>query len=264
MSIKNFIIKDVINCGNYGIVKKAIDTRISKNVAIKIMPLYRHDIPIKKNNELITREIDNWTTLSTQSNKNILQLNECFQDKENIYFVTELCSQGSLFNLNKKFNINEIKIIIQSIVKGMFFCHEKEIAHCDIKPANILLSDDNNWKLCDFGNSQKNNHEYHGLHIKRGTPFFTAPELFSESFTEYGNNIDIWAIGILTYYLLYNKHPLFDSKDDLNIIKNKMQCCHILKWDVNNEIYDFINKCIECDNKKRMNSFDALNHPFIL
>lgn len=273
MGINDFIIRDIISSGSYGIVKKALDIRTDKHVAIKIMPLLRHDISPQKNNDLIKREIDNWTTLSIKPNKNILQLQEHFQDAENVYFVSELCSQGSLLNKTKQtktnnININEIKTTIQSILKGISFCHENEIVHCDIKPANILLSDDNNWKLCDFGNSQRNKNEYDGLHSKRGTPFYIAPELFNETYIEYGSNIDIWAIGILTYYLIYDKHPLFNSKDNFNIIKQKLQCCHRLTWNLKDKdtslMIDFINKCIECDNKKRINSTDALNHPFLL
>lgn len=269
MCINNFIIGNVINSGSYGTVRKAFDLRTNKTVAIKSLPLKRHDITPTKNTNMINREIDVWSKLSCKKHKNILHLEEYFQDSENIYFVSEYCQKGNLINIqsNKKFNIFEVKYITKAVLNGLLYCHQNNIIHSDIKPANILLSDDNNLKLCDFGHSQKNNFQYKGISARRGTPIFMAPELYCECI-EYGKNVDIWAIGILAYMLFFNYHPFINNyinnNISLNDLKNMINPIKFIKPLVIDEIFlDFINHCLEFDKTKRFTCGDALNHPFL-
>ena len=64
MCITNFVIGNVINSGSYGTVRKAVDIRTNEIVAIKSLPLKRHDIIESKNTNMINREIDVWSKLS--------------------------------------------------------------------------------------------------------------------------------------------------------------------------------------------------------
>jgi serine/threonine protein kinase len=267
MCITNFVIGNVINSGSYGTVRKAVDIRTNEIVAIKSLPLKRHDIIETKNTNMINREIDVWTKLSHEKHKNILYLKEYFWDVENVYFVSEYCQKGTLVNIqsNKKFDLLEVKYIIKSILSGILYCHKNDIAHSDIKPANILLSDDNNLKLCDFGHSQRNTSQYKGLLARRGTPVFMAPEIYDD-YIEYGNNVDVWAIGILAYMLFFNCHPFIhnyinatfkDIKDMINIKKFKNPLI------IDDLFLDFIKHCLEFDKTKRYSCEEAINHPFL-
>ena len=267
MCINNFIIGNVINSGSYGTVRKAIDLRTNEIVAIKNLPLKRHDLIETKNTNMINREIDIWTKLSYKKHNNILHLKEYFWDKENVYFVSEYCQKGTLVNnqINKNFDLSEVKYIILSVLKGLLFCHQHDIAHSDIKPANILLADDNNLKICDFGHSQKNNFQYKGLFSKRGTPIYMAPELYDDC--EYGNNVDIWAIGILTYMLIFNYHPFIKNYFVNSTFKDIKEMINVTKFqkppNIDETLLDFIKRCLEFDKTKRYTCEEALNHPFL-
>lgn len=269
MYSKHFIMKDIIDSGSFGTVYRAryLKNNINKDNAVKIMPLKRHDINDYKNREIIHRELTNWQKVSGLPN--ILKL-EAFEIDNNImFFISDYCSKGTLASINKthEFSEREIKNIIKSVLTGIKSCHDNEIAHCDIKPYNILLSDDDQWQLCDFGNSKMNKSEYSGLFIHAGTPFYMSPEIFNK--IEYGNNVDIWSVGILTFTLYFNGlHPFPNNlsnkghkyiKFENNILWELDHALHISK-----ELKDFIEKCLELDKTKRLNADEALQHPFLL
>jgi len=272
--MENYIIDSVINSGSFGTVKKAVDLRTNRHVAIKFLPLKRHDVPSVKNTNMINREIEIWSTLSQKKHPNILHLEEYHMGIENAAFVSEYCKRGTLADIQLKtnFNISEVKYIIKSVLNGLLYCHQLGILHSDIKPANILLSDDDNFKLCDFGHCQKNIHEFEGLWFRRGTPLYMSPEFYDH--IEYGNNVDIWAVGILTYTLIFNKHPFF-KKDDvvppdfnnkskfLEDLSLKSKSINIPENLAEKNTIDFLKKCLEYDKTKRLSCQEAIKHPFL-
>jgi len=266
---KHFIMKEIIDSGSFGTVYRAryLKNNINKDNAVKIMPLKRDDINDIKNREIIHRELKNWQKVSGLPN--ILKLEAYEIDNNTLFFISEYCSKGTLAKFNKIYDFSEVEIknIIKSILTGIKGCHDNNIAHCDIKPYNILLSDDDQWILCDFGNSKINRNEYSGLFTHSGTPFYMSPEIFNR--LEYGNNVDIWAIGVLTFNLYFKGfHPFPNNLSDRGT-KNiyfekgiKWELDHAL--DISKEIKDFIEKCLELDKTKRLTAEEALNHPFLL
>lgn len=254
------MIGTVINSGRYGTVRSFFNKKLNKNVAIKILPKKRNDILDRKNSEMINREIIAWKELTGQ--KNILELYDIFEDDENIYFMSEKCKDHNINELNV-FNLTdkEKKHISKSILNGIHQCHSRNYSHGDIKPANILMNENNIIKLCDFGNSLQTHHNNKGLFGFKGTPFYCSPEIMSR-YNEYGKNIDIWSLGIIIYqFYHYNKHPFYTKG-----------LCHILyidnskiewEYDLDKNTKDFILQCLNFDKDNRMNSEEALKHPFI-
>jgi len=85
---------------------------------------------------------------------NVVKLYTFFSDSQHIYLVLELCSSGQLYNFLKKHQpIHEdlAKVIIRQICQGIDYLHENHIIHRDLKPSNILINEECDAKLCDFG-----------------------------------------------------------------------------------------------------------------
>ena len=174
--------------------------------------LYRNEIEISK----IIKEI---------SHPNIIKIYDVLEDIENIYLIMEYCSINSKdpnqLNLEKKYSL------IKQIIKGVQFLHSIGIIHRDIKPGNILLGNDNNYKIIDFGFSDLiSPFEY--LNDPLGSFGFFPPEILNKN--EYNLKIEYWNIGIITFLYLYNYFPFGE-------------CSHyndIMKFNVNKFINDDI------------------------
>ena len=105
----------------------------------------------------------------------------------------------------------EAKRIFKQLLTALSYCHRKSIAHRDIKLENILLDEDRNVKLIDFGfstcipNDKK-------IKMFCGTPSYMAPEIVMK--LEYaGPPADIWASGVLLYALMNGKFPFRGDTD---------------------------------------------------
>lgn len=129
--------------------------------------------------------------------------------------IEEYCSKGELYYyINNQENVDEkeVKRISKSIAEAIKYLHEMKIAHCDIKPENILLDENMNPKLIDFGLSVDLDDEY----VKPcGTAYYAAPELFNKQ-RKFVNRLklDIYSFGIVLYMMHERKFPWknFDEK----------------------------------------------------
>ena len=153
--------------------------------------------------EIINREIELHSKLF---HKNIIHLVAIYENEEFIYIILEYLNKGDLYKLIRKKQINKenqcYSYFIQ-IVNAVLFLHENNLIHRDIKPENILLNDNNEIKLCDFGCCAES-----GIGNRTtfcGTYEYMAPEILKEN--SYNNSVDIWSLGILLYELSHGYTP---------------------------------------------------------
>ncbi|KAG4071011.1 hypothetical protein HA402_001448 [Bradysia odoriphaga] len=128
--------------------------------------------------------------------------------KHNIYcgFIMEKLTGGSLNEVLRQKNEyweSEAKEFMRQILEAVKFCHNNGICHADLKPANIVLANSQNdtIKIVDFGEA----FEIQSFRGLRGTPAFQAPEILNDIL--YGSPIDIWACGVIMFYLLTGVLP---------------------------------------------------------
>ena len=113
---------------------------------------------------------------------------------------------------NRKLDEIEVKRLYKALVEGINYCHGKNIVHRDIKMENILIDDNKNVKIIDFGFSIISEPDKK-LNIFCGTPSYMAPEIVSK-INYKGTPADIWALGILLFALLTGTFPFRGSKID--------------------------------------------------
>ena len=131
--------------GSFSRVYKVRDKRSAETKALKcIQKAGKSEVEIEK----LMGEI---TILQSLSHRNIIRIVEWFDNGAEICVVTEFASNGELFGINRKLSEPDIKVIAAQLVSALQFLHTKRIIHRDIKPQNVLLSESNEIKLCDFG-----------------------------------------------------------------------------------------------------------------
>ena len=137
--------------------------------------------------------------------------------KEKQYIILEYASKGSLFNYIRQYEQGlkkeYAKVIFTKILRGVLCCHNKGICHRDLKLENILLDENFNPKIADFGFATYNTGK---LIDPKGTPGYAAPELYKEKKLYDGYKADIFSLGVILFNLYTGNRPFIEpsKKDD--------------------------------------------------
>lgn len=188
---KYIFIKDLGN-GGFGKVFLAKERVSNRFVAIKQL--------LTENKFLQENIIHEIETVAKFENPNIVTFYHHFREEGIFYLVMEYCSGGSLrdkINSNTYTNTEAIDWMI-TLAKSLRIIHKKGIIHHDIKPDNILFTQNGNIKIADFGVANKN----------MGTRSYMCPESFSWDFKSTNDpRIDIYSLGVTLMELLTKKNP---------------------------------------------------------
>lgn len=154
---------------------------------------------------LLTSEIEVLKTFKRA--RNIIEVFDILNTKNNTYIVTEYCDGGDLSHLiSGKRGMSEAEAIplLKQIVDGYTEISANHIIHRDLKPANILLKD-NKIKIADFGFAMRatDSRKYSSYNV--GSPIYMPPEALNDN--KYSYKSDIWAIGVIFYELLTGRTP---------------------------------------------------------
>lgn len=155
--------------------------------------------------------------------------------------------------------LDEVKRIIYQIALGVQFLHINKIAHRDLKEANIILKN-GIWKICDFGLSKN----AENLKTKLGTCAYMAPELLNyPNNKKYNTKVDIWALGIIFYNLLFG-HFYFNSYSQA-ILNEEIQTKEFKlkkaqKKKITYRVYRLLKKMLKKNPNKRIDIEGVLKH----
>ena len=203
--------------------------------------------------------------------------NNNIPEKEKIFFeIIEYAQNGELkdYILGTSTRLPE-KIsskIFSKIVKALQYIHENNIAHCDIKPENILLDKNFSPKLSDFGFSQtfKGNEGDYMLHQFNGTDIYCAPETRKAYITGFnGVKHDIFSLGVLLFVITIGSFPFdrasySDEKYRFIVKKNYKRYWEYFNFvDISEEFKDLINKLICVTPAQRLGLNEILEHPWV-
>ncbi|PLB43561.1 mitogen-activated protein kinase hog1 [Aspergillus steynii IBT 23096] len=196
-----------VGMGAFGLVCSAKDQLTAQPVAVKkIMKPFSTPVLSKRT----YRELK---LLKHLRHENIISLSDIFiSPLEDIYFVTELLGTDlhrllTSRPLEKQF----IQYFLYQILRGLKFVHSAGVVHRDLKPSNILINENCDLKICDFGLARIQDPQMTGY---VSTRYYRAPEIML-TWQKYDVEVDIWSAACIFAEMLEGK-PLFPGKDHVN------------------------------------------------
>ncbi|EPY19901.1 protein kinase [Strigomonas culicis] len=186
---------------------------------------------IKKNTTTVQNDVRlEISILRRLRHKNIVQLIEILESKNNYYIILEPVMGGDLCDLitrlARPLPEQDVAALFIQLIAGVRVCHKNGVAHRDLKPENLLLSTNGVLKISDFGlsrlhhesNYEAQTSEY--AHTLTGTLAYLAPEVFGGSYDAF--RADIWSMGCILYVLLTHNFP-FGSAVESNQLINRIR-----------------------------------------
>ena len=251
--LEDYKLEETIGSGTYGKVKLATHLQTNEKVAIKIINKKR--LINKGDNERISNEIKILTTLD---HPNILKAFEVFEDETNYYIVMERPTKGDLFNYicsKGRLSMDEASFIYYQIVNAIQYLHKNKIVHRDMKPENIMLTNDMIVKIGDFGLSKFFKSTEIKLQTNCGSPCYSAPEVLR------GNKykplpVDIWGIGIILYCMICGELP-FEDENEVMLVRKVTLCKYTCPLFVN-QIFKSLFRRILCSDPNERLTIDKI------
>ena len=217
-------LQEKLGQGTFGTVNKCKNKSSGQIFAVKII----NKNELKMIDLQLIQQEKNY--LSLIKHPNIISLKDYFEDKTNIYLVTECCNGGDLLTFIENKRKNNIRItekmtakIIRKIAEGIKYLNFFGIVHRDIKPENILFSEENEIKtikIIDLGVCQTLTYGQMATE-PIGTNGYISPEIYLHN--EYSFKIDIWSLGVILYLMITEGILPFDNENmDFKVIGKKV------------------------------------------
>ena len=256
-SARRYKLLRTLGKGSFSKVKEAVHIVSGELVAIKVLD----KAMIAKEEDLnrIKREIK---ILKVANHPNLISLYEIMETDKYYFFVMEHAQGGELSKYicdRGKLDEKTACKMFRQLMKGVEYLSSMGCAHRDIKPSNILLKNDQDLKLIDFG---LGNFYSKGelLLTPCGSPCYAAPELVTGK-TYNGISVDIWSSGITLFAMLCGHLPFND--DSRKELFRKIAACDYKMPDyLSSSAKDLIRKIFQANPNKRIGLADIKDHPW--
>ncbi|XP_056265482.1 maternal embryonic leucine zipper kinase [Pseudoliparis swirei] len=256
---KYYEVYETIGSGGFAKVKMGRHILTGEKVAIKIMNKKDLGVDLPR----VKVEIEAMKNLSHQ---HVCRLYHVIETSTQIFMVLEYCQGGELFDYiiaKDRLSEEETRVFFRQIVSALAYVHSQGYAHRDLKPENLLIDEDYNLKLIDFGLCAKPKGGLgYELMTCCGSPAYAAPELIQGK-AYIGSEADVWSMGVLLFALLCGHLPFDDDN------------CMVLYRKITRGKYDnpqwlspgsvlLLNQMIQVEPKRRLSVRQLLDHPWVI
>ena len=251
-----------LGTGGYGKVNLYRHKVTGAEYAIKLIDKTKFENKLQK--ELFAREVDMMYKIR---HPNIVRLYTHFEDETNCYIALEYIKKGNLYSYtqsmpNKVLDAATTAHFVVDLISSLYYLHNMNppIIHRDIKPENLLVGNNGQLKLTDFGGSNY----LEGGNVRYttcGTQIYHSPEMLLKK--GYDTRVDIWAIGILIFELMVGRPP-FKSDGQHSMEDNIV---HLrINWPstMNLLAKNLVSKLLKLEPDQRPTLKEILEHQFIL
>ncbi|XP_016514613.1 CBL-interacting serine/threonine-protein kinase 25 [Nicotiana tabacum] len=247
--------------GTFAKVYYGRNIETSESVAIKV--INKDHVKREGLMEQIIREI---SIMRLVRHPNIVELKEVMATKQKIFVVMEYVKGGELF---AKVAIGKLKEDVarkyfQQLISAVDFCHSRGVFHRDLKPENLLLDENENLKVSDFGLSALSEQLRNDglLHTQCGTPAYVAPEVLRKKGYD-GAKSDIWSCGVILYVLLAGFLP-FQHENMMKMYRKVFKAEYEFPPWFSPEAKKLVSKLLVADPEKRISISAIMRVPWIL
>ena len=209
-TISHYKILEELGAGGMGVLYKALDTRLDREVAIKFLPPQ-----LKSDKDARTRFVHEAKAASALNHSNIAVIHEIDETPDGQMFIVMAYYEGQTLKDKLEggaLGVDEAIAIVSQIASGLSKAHEKDILHRDIKPANILLGDDGQAKLADFGLAKlAGPTQVTKTGTTVGTVAYMSPEQARGE--EVTPQTDVFSLGVVLYEMVTGRWPFRGEYD---------------------------------------------------
>ena len=271
-----------IGGGTFGSVYAAINLDTGGVMAVKEIKF--QDSQSVKN--LVPAIKDEMTILEMLNHPNVVQYFGIEVHRHKVYIFMEYCEGGSLASLLTHGRIEDemvIQVYALQMLEGLAYLHQSGVAHCDIKPENILLDHNGVIKFVDFGaakviaTSRKTfgssnsgslpNAGVNKLNSMAGTPMYMSPEVITGSPIKKNGVVDIWSLGCCVLEMATGRRP-WSNLDNEWAIMYHIAAGHQPQLPSPDQLSlagrNFVTRCLEHDPAKRPGAVELLSDPWIV
>uniref|UniRef100_A0A914UV16 protein kinase C n=1 Tax=Plectus sambesii TaxID=2011161 RepID=A0A914UV16_9BILA len=254
-----------LGSGQFGTVYGGVHRQSGRDVAVKVIAKDRFS---KKTGgaETLKSEV---AILQAISHSGIIRLESMFETKDKIFVVMEKMNgdmlEMILSQATGRLDERITTFLIVQILTALRYLHSKGIAHCDLKPENVLLSDmKSNYpqtKLCDFGYARFIGDTQFRKTIV-GTPAYLAPEVLQKR--GYNKSLDMWSVGVIIYVTLSGTFPFNDGEEIADQIQNAAFMFPQEPWgDISRKAVDLISRLLKVQIEERLNIEECVAHEWL-
>ncbi|RKP14060.1 kinase-like domain-containing protein, partial [Piptocephalis cylindrospora] len=239
--IGNYMLGETLGDGTYGKVKVAYHRLIGARVAMKMVD--------KSHAVNLVREVEHWRRLN---HPRIARLHELIVTESKIYLAMELASRGELLDwLTREGRAPEAlaRHWFRQTLSAVSYLHHRNLVHRDLKLENILLDDQLNVKLVDFGFAREWD-SLRMLHTYCGSVAYAAPEMIAGKSYK-GPEVDVWSMGVILYTLLCGSLP-FDDDEAVELQSLILRGKYEVPEDLGDVVTGLIDRCLRVKPKERL------------
>ncbi|XP_030286007.1 protein kinase D4 isoform X1 [Sparus aurata] len=261
-SVYQIFTDEVLGSGQFGVVYKGTHRKSGRPVAIKVIDKTR--FPTRQERQL-RNEV---AILQSLSHLGVVLLEGMFETVEHVFVVMEKL-HGDMLEMILSSETGRLperttRFLVTQILEALRYLHFKHIAHCDLKPENVLLASADPFpqvKLCDFGFARIIGEKSFRRSVV-GTPAYLAPEVISSS--GYNRSLDMWSVGVIMYVSLSGTFPFNEDEDIKQQITNAAFMYPRQPWaSISLEAVSLINNLLQVSVRRRFSVGKALGHPWL-
>jgi eukaryotic-like serine/threonine-protein kinase len=254
-TISHYKILEELGRGGMGVVYRAHDTKLERDVALKFLPLH-----LDASDEDLSRFEQEARAISALNHPHIETIYDVDEIDDQKYLVLEYIPGGTLKSKlkqlrseDKSFSINEVLNCGIQLAEGLAHAHHHQIIHRDVKTDNILLTEEGKVKLTDFGLAKLRG----TIHKTKtgstlGTVAYMSPEQIRGE--EVDQRSDLWSLGVVLYELLTSHLPFvgeYEAAVTYAILNEDPQKIRSVRAEVPAGLEKIIDRCLEKDKTKR-------------
>ncbi|KAG4443715.1 hypothetical protein IFR05_000804 [Cadophora sp. M221] len=268
-----YVLEELIGKGSFGRVYKGKSVKTAAVVAVKIIDIDESDTISPRNADSYSeflKEVNALRLLGEKNAKNINLVIEALPVNQAMWMITEYCGGGSVATLMKPTapgGLNEKWIIpiLREVAEAIAWVHEAGIIHRDIKCANVLVTEEGNVQLCDFGVAGMIESKLDKRSTIIGTPHWMAPELFGHT-PSYGSEVDIWAFGSMIFEVATGLPPNVADGVTYDRLGSHLRnnTPRLEGGNYSNNLRRLVAFCLEEDPNARPTIGEVQKHPYIL